>query len=166
MLAKLAYFYIYLINCVSCFINYALNYFCLIAASPSSKRSRSPLREPPLDVNVARGKPAKQSSSANPYMCEASKAVDGMLISDKKKNSCSLTKSQLGAWWEVDLGAVYEIHAVVITSPNSGELTHGTSETRTQVQTHLACIHAHTRTHAHAAAAIATYYMLLLLRLL
>ena len=98
--------------------------FGLTAASPSSKRSRSPQRELPLDINVARGKPAKQSSSANRYMCEASKAVDGMLISDKKNNSCSLTKSQLGAWWEVDLGGVYEIHAVVITSPNSGELIH------------------------------------------
>jgi len=102
-----------------------------------SKRIRSLQREPPLEINVARGKPAKQSSSANRYKCEASKAVDGMLISDKKKNSCSLTKSQLGAWWEVDLGAVYEIHAVVITSPNSGEFTHGTSEIRARVCNHF-----------------------------
>ena len=86
-----------------------------------------------MEIDVARGKPAKQSSSANLYMCQASKAVDGMLTSDKKKNSCSLTKSELGAWWEVDLGAVYEIHAVVITSPNSGELTHETSEVRARV---------------------------------
>ncbi|KAK2190018.1 hypothetical protein NP493_89g05001 [Ridgeia piscesae] len=111
--------------------NYIVNSVTVVPCQqpfPSSKRSRSPQREPPLDVNVARGKPAKQSSSANLYKCEASKAVDGMLITDKKKNSCSLTKSQLGAWWEVDLGAVYEIHAVVITSPNSGELIHETSE--------------------------------------
>ena len=126
-----------IVNIVSQLANpHAFNWFRLTAAFSSSKRSRSPQREPPLDINVARGKPAKQSSSANLYMCEASKAVDGMLISDKKKNSCSLTKSQLGAWWEVDLGAVYEIHAVVITSPNSGESIHETSEIHARVCNH------------------------------
>ena len=88
-----------------------LNLFPLTAVL----RGSSSMRKPQLKINVALGKPASQSSTSNSKHV-ASKAVNGILMSDMDR--CISTKSQYGAWWQVDLVAVYEIHTVVITSPS------------------------------------------------
>lgn len=87
-----------------------LNVFPLTAVLRSSS-----MRKPQLKINVALGKPASQSSTSNSKHV-ASKAVNGILMSDMDR--CISTKSQYGAWWQVDLVAVYEIHTIVITSPS------------------------------------------------
>jgi len=40
-------------------------------------------------------------------------------------SSCTKTGSGFGVWWEVDLGAVYEIQEVVITSTNNDSRFNG-----------------------------------------
>lgn len=81
------------------------------------------LREPELTTNVARGKLASQSTTSNSKY-GASNALDGILSSNMKDHSCTATHRERNAWWLVDLKDVYEIWAVVITSPNSGEWKH------------------------------------------
>ena len=58
-------------------------------------------------VNVAKGKPAKQSSTFKAF--HASRAVDG------NSNSFSHTNEKCGySWWEIDLGASMTIESVTI----------------------------------------------------
>ena len=66
-----------------------------------------------LEVNVAYGKNAKQSSWDG---YPARNAVDGNKHSDLIGGSCTHTERRKGSWWEVDLGDVYEIQRVVITN--------------------------------------------------
>ena len=57
----------------------------------------------------------------------ASLAVDGDRNSESGALSCFCTKTQMGAWWRVDLQAVYVITQVIITNANlSGELEYDT----------------------------------------
>jgi len=57
----------------------------------------------------------------------ASLAVDGDRNSELGALSCFRTKNQKGAWWRVDLQAVYVITQVIITNANlSGELEYDT----------------------------------------
>ena len=65
-------------------------------------------------VNLARGKPTKQSS----ICCGGSpgRAVDGNNNSQWSGGSCSHTNTQYGAWWRVDLGQPYPIDKVKLTN--------------------------------------------------
>jgi len=57
----------------------------------------------------------------------ASLAVDGRRNSESGALSYFRTKTQKGAWWRVDLQAVYVITHVIITNANlSGELEYDT----------------------------------------
>ncbi|GMH43789.1 hypothetical protein BSKO_11723 [Bryopsis sp. KO-2023] len=63
---------------------------------------------------VSQGKPVLQSSidfSGNPE-----RAVDGSTSSQWSSGSCTHTKKQPNPWWQVDLGATYQITKVVITN--------------------------------------------------
>ena len=60
--------------------------------------------------NLALGKPASQSSTA--FGQFAREAVDGN-INIPNLNSCSRTALEAKPWWQVDLGAVYQIKKVV-----------------------------------------------------
>jgi len=60
-------------------------------------------------VNVAYGKLAVQISL---YISPAGAAVDGDLT------TASCTGDEASAWWAVDLGQMYQISHVDITSPN------------------------------------------------
>lgn len=74
-------------------------------------------------VNLALGKPTSMSSNTGTNT--PAKAVDGNRNSTLKGNSCSQTKSEDNAWWQVDLQAVYAIWAVTITNRGDccGELS-------------------------------------------
>ena len=74
------------------------------------------LVQPEVDLteNLALGKPTTQSGKHTRY--EASNAVDGNIISNLDSGSCTKTAKGKGSWWQVDLGAVYEIRKVVITN--------------------------------------------------
>ena len=62
--------------------------------------------------NLARGKPAKQSSVYR--TAGASQAVDGNRDGNYFAGSVAHTWENPQAWWQVDLGAVYQIDQVVI----------------------------------------------------
>jgi hypothetical protein len=62
--------------------------------------------------NLARGKQARQSSTG--YGGDAGRAVDGNTSGDISANSVSLTNNQPQDWWEVDLGAIYNIGLIKI----------------------------------------------------
>jgi len=62
--------------------------------------------------NLALGKPASQSSTALGRF--AREAVDGNRHVPNL-NSCSRTALEAKPWWQVDLGAVYQIKKVVVT---------------------------------------------------
>ena len=83
---------------------------------------RSFVVQPGVDwtKNLALKMPARQStlySSAVP----ASRAVDGNRNTNFHKLSCTHTQEKTGSWWEVDLGAVYEIWDVVLTNRDEAE---------------------------------------------
>ena len=83
--------------------------------------------------NLALAKPTKQSSQS--LSRAPSRVVDGNRNTNYFSNSCSHTwhtTPNPGAWWQVDLGAVYEIHSVVITNRRDccGKL----------IQTRLKCV--------------------------
>jgi YVTN family beta-propeller protein len=61
--------------------------------------------------NLARGKPAAQSSSASADTA-AAKAVDGSVDGALASQSLAVTQSEATAWWEVDLGASHALTAV------------------------------------------------------
>jgi hypothetical protein len=64
-------------------------------------------------VNLALGKVATQSST---YIgtAVATRAVDGDTNGSYNRNSVSHTNNDLNAWWQVDLGAQYDIHNIVL----------------------------------------------------
>ena len=75
--------------------------------------------------NVALGKPASQSGTHLPYST-ADKAVDGDRNPSFKDESCVHTDTlklsgenyNKSAWWQVDLGASYDVYEVIITNRN------------------------------------------------
>ena len=82
-----------------------------------SSDTKSLLRESELKTNLALNKKTKQSSTAGDSY-KSSNAVDGM----SKTGLCTKTSaSDRFAMWQVDLGAVYNIRAVVIAGPRTGE---------------------------------------------
>ena len=65
-------------------------------------------------VNLALNRPTKQSSlSQNGH---SSRAVDGNTNTHYGGASCTHTKNEQGAWWEVDLGGDKSLHNVEITN--------------------------------------------------
>lgn len=70
-------------------------------------------RIPRLNDNIALGKPARQSSTFEGYT-PANLANDGNTEGNFHLGSVSSTNVELGAWWEVDLGAMHEVYEVVI----------------------------------------------------
>jgi hypothetical protein len=62
--------------------------------------------------NLAKGKNARQSNTG--YGGDAGRAVDGNTNGDFNAGSTSHTNGQPQDWWEVDLGAVYNIGLVRI----------------------------------------------------
>ena len=70
---------------------------------------------PPGLVNVALGKDARQAEKRNaPSAHPASLAVDGNLDGDLRNGSVSMTYRVVEAYWEVDLGEVYEIDSITL----------------------------------------------------
>ena len=74
-------------------------------------RDKAVLRSTSL-VNVALDKDASQSSTA--LRGVASRAVDGIDSSDFQAGSCSHTNAGANEWWQVDLGAVYDIDTIEV----------------------------------------------------
>ncbi len=62
--------------------------------------------------NLAKGKYARQSSTG--YGGDAGRAVDGNTNGEYGANSVSHTNNQPQDWWEVDLGATYNIGLIKI----------------------------------------------------
>ena len=62
--------------------------------------------------NLAIGKQARQSSTG--YVADAGRAVDGNSSGQWSANSVAHTENQPQAWWEVDLGATYNISLIKI----------------------------------------------------
>ena len=75
-----------------------------------------------LTGNLAVGKPTSISSLHGTYY--ASKTVDGTRDGYWDHNGCTHTLSEKGAWWQVDLQAVYLIREVIITNRVESELTY------------------------------------------
>lgn len=69
---------------------------------------------PRINDNVALGKPARQSSIYKVFLGEANLANDGNTAGRFWVGSVTHTNADLGAWWEVDLGEVYEVSKVTI----------------------------------------------------
>ncbi|MEM7126592.1 MAG: putative Ig domain-containing protein, partial [Chloroflexota bacterium] len=66
-------------------------------------------------TNVALGQPASQSSTFSaPYSFDAANAVDGNIDGAQENNSISHTNADAEAWWEVDLGAFYNLDTIRI----------------------------------------------------
>ncbi len=68
-------------------------------------------------TNIAKGKTAKQSTTAYNQIGAASNAVDGNtngMWSHNNNNSITHTSEDNNPWWEVDLGAVYDISKIKI----------------------------------------------------
>ena len=84
----------------------------LVPRTNSTKASKGAV------TNLALNKPTKQSSDMAPSYASSGKAVDGNTDSSFKmgdtKNSITHTSDERSAWWEVDLGAVYDIDKIVI----------------------------------------------------
>ena len=77
-----------------------------------------------LTNNLALRKPTSQSSQFRD--ARPNRAVDGNRNSYLDARSCTHTLDRKGSWWQVDLGAVYEIRDVVITNRGDccGKLKH------------------------------------------
>ena len=73
-----------------------------------------------LTGNLAVGKPATMSSMHSNYY--PSRVVDGTRDMTWLHSSCSHTLSEAGAWWKVDLQAVYLIREVIISNKDKGEI--------------------------------------------
>ena len=63
-------------------------------------------------TNLATNKSATQSSVV--FGASASRAVDGNTNGDFLANSVSATDKELNAWWQVDLGEVYNIETIKV----------------------------------------------------
>ena len=72
----------------------------------------NPVNAPDLIQNIALGKPARQSTTA--FGGDASRAVDGNTSGQWGAGSVTHTEDERYAWWEVDLGAIYELDHIVI----------------------------------------------------
>ncbi len=70
----------------------------------------------PVGINLAQRSPSLTASQASEIATSspASRAVDGNVDGNWSAGSVSHTGSTVNAWWQVDLGAVQEIHAVQI----------------------------------------------------
>lgn len=68
--------------------------------------------DPKKGINIARGKPAKQSSTTQGGV--ASRAVDGNIDTIYSKGSCTHTHYDTEPWWRVDLESAREIGGVQI----------------------------------------------------
>ena len=66
------------------------------------------------DRNLAKGKKASQSSNFTNSAGSAAMAVDGKTDGRWAMGSVSHTKLQKSAWWQVDLGKVYQINKIRI----------------------------------------------------
>ena len=69
-----------------------------------------------LSVNIAKGKPATQSSRPTGSHGYASRAVDGDTETMYLRHSCTQTKQEKGAWWRVDLLDRFRVRKVKITN--------------------------------------------------
>ena len=83
----------------------------LLAPGTASSSPLAPV-EPQAtgETNLALGKPATQSSTA--YDSPASRAVDGNTDGYWSNGSVSHTDDNYQAWWQVDLGSVYQVGKV------------------------------------------------------
>jgi hypothetical protein len=70
------------------------------------------------EANVAQGATASQSSTYGG--AAASQAVDGDTTGAWSSNSLSCTTSELNAWWQVDLGGLYEINVMDVWNRTDG----------------------------------------------
>ena len=79
-------------------------------------------------TNLALRKPAKMSSLYEDNV--ASRAVDGNRNGSLAALSCTHTKSESGAWWQVDLQDLYLIKHVIISNRDDAncELECGTDD--------------------------------------
>ena len=84
--------------------------------------------ESDLTKNLALRRPTKQSTVI--YKAWPSKAVDGNRNSLLGASSCTHSAYITGNWWQVDIGAVYEIRDVVIT--NRGDCCGKWKQTRSR----------------------------------
>ncbi len=75
-----------------------------VTTSSSSKGSAG--------VNIAKGKQCKASSEA--YGGVASRACDGNTNGAFGQNSCTHTNDENDPWWELDLGAIYDVSKINI----------------------------------------------------
>ena len=67
--------------------------------------------------NIAKGKPAKQSSNGQELIGTADKAVDGNTNGNwvqNSTNSITHTAGEKNPWWEVDLGGIFDISEITI----------------------------------------------------
>ena len=90
-------------------------------------------------INLAHGKPTKMSSTLGEFV--SWRAVDGDRDSMSFGHSCTQTRKEKDAWWQVDLQAVYNIREVVITNRGDccGELECATDTCGT-ILAHYICI--------------------------
>ena len=65
-------------------------------------------------INLAYDKQATQSSDVSSTLGRASNAVDGNTDGNWYNNSTTSTKSEQGAWWQVDLGSKKIINQIII----------------------------------------------------
>ena len=66
------------------------------------------------EENIARGKPATQSSTLHGGV--ATRAVDGRTDTTWTRSSCTHTKHKRGSWWRVDLLECFLVEKVKITN--------------------------------------------------
>nr|XP_006824444.1 PREDICTED: uncharacterized protein LOC102810371 [Saccoglossus kowalevskii] len=65
-------------------------------------------------VNIAIGRPVRQSSTDWPAVAE--RAVDGNKNSNYSGKSCSSTTDEFAPWWQLDLGKSRDVYHVTITN--------------------------------------------------
>ena len=87
---------------------------------PTNEPTEIPAEEPQITdpINVALGKAASQSSTYG--YADASLAVDGNIDSNYYNGSVSHTQTNTNAWWEVDLGASYDISTLRLWNRKDG----------------------------------------------
>jgi len=73
-----------------------------------------------MTMNLARGKPTKQSSLHHITLV-ASNAVDGQ---KSVLHPCSVTSKKVDNWWEVNLEAVYDIRVVTLSGAKCCGMLH------------------------------------------
>ncbi len=96
--------------------------FLVVCVTNASNASMGP----PLNTNLALGKSASQSSDNNGSRGQADAAVDGNSSdSDFWHPAASVTSTnyEASAWWEVDLGAVYDLTEVKLHNQTNGNST-------------------------------------------